>query len=482
MKLGLSGLLVGVTLCATLQGCRQDGPAGEARSQPAAAALPGAKAMQARASQVGAKGARTATSALRVDFNGDGKSDLAWIVHQDNDFNFGSLQYTKWLMDGVWPIETGAIESTATGSKDMLVAIADFDGDGKSDLLMKNHDRVNNGGVDFHYIKLSTGQTLKLGNLDGLVRGVGDFSGDGKLGLIVSDQAPGATSVFDPPYVMRPRDLSADLLLLNVSANGASVSARVRLFETADRDDVPNQRIARLADFNGDGKMDLLIEQRLLKHGFCCSSEVNDGVLPPMQLKFRLMSGTQTLGETSYELPGLTEVLASADFDGDGKADVLLHDPATGEYTMWLMDGGQRKATRLLLRDKENQYEVKYTPDLDGDGKADLIWYNHRTRATAAWLMDGVYVKQSGELLRSDIYTVVGFADLDGDGRDDLIWRRDDIGRSVAWRMNGLNKLEARELLTHGDARVFMPLRGATGSCDMHDHAGFWRTPCTKPW
>jgi hypothetical protein len=62
-------------------------------------------------------------------------------------------------------------------------------------------------------------------------------------------------------------------------------------------------------------------------------------------------------------------VLATADFDGDGKTDLLWYNAASGDTAIWLMNGTALKGGGLLLRDPN--WKVVATPDLNGDGKAD---------------------------------------------------------------------------------------------------------------
>ncbi len=76
-----------------------------------------------------------------------------------------------------------------------------------------------------------------------------------------------------------------------------------------------------------------------------------------------------------------------ADFDGDGKTDIIWRNAITGATAIWLMNGGAIVAGGGLHTDPN--WEVTHVGDLNGDGKADLIW-RHINGTTAVWLMNGI--------------------------------------------------------------------------------------------
>jgi hypothetical protein len=83
-------------------------------------------------------------------------------------------------------------------------------------------------------------------------------------------------------------------------------------------------------------------------------------------------------------------VKASADFDGDGKSDILWQGN-DGTAAMWLMDGPN--ATFAGAAGPFNpgpSWEIKGTGDFDGDGKSDILWQG-QDGTPAIWLMDGTH-------------------------------------------------------------------------------------------
>src|SRR5262249_42328492 len=57
----------------------------------------------------------------------------------------------------------------------------------------------------------------------------------------------------------------------------------------------------------------------------------------------------------------------SNDFNGDGKADILWHDSATGKLVLWLMDGARIAGGGLIAIVADPHWQVAGSGDLNGD-------------------------------------------------------------------------------------------------------------------
>jgi hypothetical protein len=86
--------------------------------------------------------------------------------------------------------------------------------------------------------------------------------------------------------------------------------------------------------------------------------------------------------------------------------------------------------------------------DFDGDGKADLVLRNTSTGATSIYLLNGATVASSALLPASATMQVIGSGDYNGDGRVDLIWRDSASGATSVWLMNGTATLGTQTLST----------------------------------
>lgn len=133
-----------------------------------------------------------AYAVVGADFNGDGKNDLAISRYDDGDFSLA-------LGNGNGTFALGVIYGeAASGANPIDALVADFDGDGRPDMVLANYTddsvvvlrnrSVGNGGFD-------TGLTITGGLYNPASIAVGDFNHDGKPDLVVADFGSNQISV-----------------------------------------------------------------------------------------------------------------------------------------------------------------------------------------------------------------------------------------------------------------------------------------------
>ncbi len=165
------------------------------------------------------------------DFNGDGKLDLA-VASCGSDGLCNSGIVSILLGDGVGNFNLAS--SPAVGADPWAVAVGDFNGDGKLDLVTANANSdtlsilLGNGTGNF-----TLTSSLPEGHGPAGIA-VGDFNEDGKLDLAVSNCDSNTVSV-------RLGDGAGNFTPASSSAVGA--------FPTS----------VAAGDFNGDGKLDLAV-------------------------------------------------------------------------------------------------------------------------------------------------------------------------------------------------------------------------------
>ena len=95
-----------------------------------------------------------------------------------------------------------------------------------------------------------------------------------------------------------------------------------------------------------------------------------------------VMQATLKLAAIALSIaPGFA--LASSDFNGDGRSDVLWRNSGTGANVIW---HSANSATLQSLAAVSNfDWRVVGNGDYDGDGRADLLWRNCRTGGNAIW-------------------------------------------------------------------------------------------------
>src|SRR5262249_34923593 len=114
----------------------------------------------------------------------------------------------------------------------------------------------------------------------------------------------------------------------------------------------------------------------------------------------------------------------SIDLNRDGKADIVWRNQVSGVNLVWLMDRTARIGTAYLPLASDVNWRIVALADFDGDGRADILW-RHRTGANAVWFMNGVTRVGTASLPTvSDVkWQSAATADFNGDGRPDILWR-----------------------------------------------------------
>ncbi len=185
----------------------------------------------------------------------------------------------------------------------------------------------------------------------------------------------------------------------------------------------PDWRNVGVGDFNGDGKADILFRRA-------------DGTLLML-----LMNGSQVLAATIVgQLGADWQNAGIGDFDGDGKADILFR-RTNGQVLVLLMNGPQ-VLSATIVGTLGTDWQNAGVGDLNGDGRADIVF--RRTNGTVlVFLMSGAQVLSAPivGVLGSD-WQNAGVVDLDGDGNADIVFRRTN-GQLLAFLMSGGQVLSA---------------------------------------
>ena len=172
-------------------------------------------------------------------------------------------------------------------------------------------------------------------------------------------------------------------------------------------------------------------------------------------------------------------VVGTADFDGDGKTDLLLRDRVTGTLGIWYMDGLRHIRGVNLPDHPEKPWRVAATGDFDGDGRADIVWFNPATGMISIWFFSGGNTRSVVTLRGAvdDPWFPVGAGDFDGDGSTDLLWRNAKTGSMGIWIMKGVKRVSGVDLKPMPD-----PAWEVVGAADFEGNGRsgiFWRNATT---
>jgi aryl-phospho-beta-D-glucosidase BglC (GH1 family) len=123
------------------------------------------------------------------------------------------------------------------------------------------------------------------------------------------------------------------------------------------------------------------------------------------------------------------------DFNGDGKVDLFIYDPATGNaYTA--LSVGSGGFTYIYTPATPGFDTIRYG-DMNGDGKTDLIVYNSSTALGYTLLSNGTGTFTGVSLFWGPGFHRVAAGDLNGDGLTDFLIYRSTDGTSYTALSNG---------------------------------------------
>ena len=279
-------------------------------------------------------GTKVLGGALAVaDFNGDGKAD---VLQQGT----GTLLVLLGIGDGTFKPTI----STSSGASLTSVAATDLNGDGKADVVgfyngllivyLSNGDGTFAIGVSYN-----TGATSN----SNLQISSGDFNRDTKTDVVLITGGQEIAFLGNGDGTLQAAKISTGIVVLNATSSP----------------------FVATADFNGDGKLDLVLGMQAV---------CNPGCTPPVTTYFLAGKGDGTFDAPTSIFPGAGP-LAVADVNGDGKWDLIIEsNPTVGQVYRGNGDGTFTSASNYILNFGETYAIVSNSAigDFNGDGKLDV--------------------------------------------------------------------------------------------------------------
>jgi len=186
-------------------------------------------------------------------------------------------------------------------------------------------------------------------------------------------------------------------------------------------------QVAQVADFNADHKPDVLWHNQ------------TNGLLYVWFMNGTVRNGGAYLDPSSVSTDW--QVAQVADFNADGKPDVLWHNQMNGLLYVWFMNGTVRNGGAYLDPSSvSTDWQVAQVADFNADGKPDVLWHNQTNGLLYVWFMDGSVRNGAAYLDPSSVSTdwrVAQVADFNADDKPDVLWHNQMNGLLYVWFMNG---------------------------------------------
>ncbi len=172
-------------------------------------------------------------------------------------------------------------------------------------------------------------------------------------------------------------------------------------------------------------------------------------------VEFWLMNGTSRVGPavalSGPVLPSNWDLSATADFNHDGKPDIVWRDFSTQKLVIWTMNRTTKAGEIVPNPDQavNGNWIVVAAADYNNDDNTDFLWYNYSSGKIVTWYMDAVVVRTAGQFTVPDAagnnnWKVVASSDYSGGsgpgtpplGSPDILWRNETSGNQVVWHMD----------------------------------------------
>jgi hypothetical protein len=285
------------------------------------------------------------------------------------------------------------------GLNPIAIATADFNGDGKPDLITANNgddtftvlpDGIGGNLIPPHTLGSNLSDMYGVYILGGDVPdavAVGDFNGDGRPDVAVAGSDGSLTVVRNTGTRTDPS---------NGVAYPTFSSPNAYYFGS------PASAVA-VADFNGDGKADIAIGQ--------------DGVV---SVFWGNGNGTFQI-PANFAVGGDPYSLAVADVNGDGKPDLVSANNTSDNVSVLLNKGGSSGFQAAINYAAGSSPESVAVGDFNGDGKPDLAVADRGGNDVTVLLNSG------GGVFQAPVHYAAGtqpfsvsVGDINGDGKPDL--------------------------------------------------------------
>ncbi len=358
--------------------------------------------------------------------------------------NGASVTYTATC--NIAPSATGTLSNTATVSSSTTDPVPGNNSATDTDTLTPSADLAvtNTDDLDPVGVHRNLTYTLSVANA-----GPSDASG-----VTLTDTLPASTTFVSSTPGSPTCTHAAGVVTCNLGALAAAGNSSVTVVATTNApgnisnaasvsastgDPVPGNNSAsqstavvfRKGDYDNDLQTDLYIGNTVAPNNHVW---LMNGVARTSELTFSPVPAT-----VNQQISGVD------DFNGDSWNDLVFWNNATGAVEFWLMNG--TSATRVGAAvpisgapTLATNWKLSATADFNADGKPDIVWRNFTSQKIVIWTMNGTakvgnIIPTPDQAVDSN-WEIVGAFDMNNDGATDFLWYNSTSGKIVYWWMN----------------------------------------------
>ncbi len=342
-----------------------------------------------RASPLARTGIAYGSSDIRIaDFDGDGKNEILLSGGNNPVLNILQKDSTgEYVQQWVYPFDdVGSVDYNYVITQ-LRFDIADLNGDGHPDIVFSKGDKI----LFIDGVTKTTFASLSNKGVATQALSIADIDRDGILDLVLLKAAP----------------LSGATQLLEV------YNAKTRAFEWS---------------------LDLLANANSSAQALTIGNVDNDAALEIITNTGYVIDGKTHAIEWSYPAFGFS--VCTGDIDGDGVDEIVALQDHDGRALVYSAKSKQIIGTIT----KTGYWDIRsvLVADLDGDGKAEIVigelgelGVNGYIRAFTFDKKSNTYTNLWNVDAKGSETSALGFGDADSDGLPDLIWDGDGAGYGV---------------------------------------------------
>ena len=380
----------------------------------------------------------------------DNDSDLVltrFDLSGDLDSSFGNVGLVTTPIPGLHSYVTGGITVDSHGSITAAGTITHAYPHSNSDIFLARYS--HNGQLDSRFGV----EGLTITDFNGKPDSVQDITLDQNGNLLLSGSTQTSTGqdfvvarYTTSGFIRDESAASTNALLWNQTSGDVSLadfSDSLQASQTSLQRDLTDQdwQIKTLGDLNGNGQ-----EDALLRHA---SGQVLAWYLDSDRSE---VTAEKLIGRL---LPEEWDIVGVGDLNGDDQTDLLLRHGTADQTLAWFMDNqGNILSETLVGRSfEDSRWSIEATADFTGDGQADLLLRHYDSGQNLLMEMDGTEIVSErliGRVVEDLDWQIVGAKDLNGDGEMDIIWQNSVASQTLLWQMQ--NGQIAQERLIQGIA------------------------------